>query len=72
MLRGLRGLPLLDGHRGRPKADLAAAAEAAAALSRAVLALGDEVSELEVNPLLVRPARQGAVAADALVVLPSG
>jgi acyl-CoA synthetase (NDP forming) len=72
MLRGLRGFPLLDGHRGRPKADLAAAAEAAAALSRAVLALGDEVSELEVNPLLVRPARQGAVAADALVVLPSG
>ena len=41
-------------------------------LSRAVLALGDEVSEVEVNPLLVRPAGQGALAADALVVLRTG
>jgi acyl-CoA synthetase (NDP forming) len=69
MLRRLKGYPLLDGYRGRPHADLAAAAEAAAALSRAVLALGAAATEVEVNPLLVRPAGRGAVAADALVVL---
>jgi acetate---CoA ligase (ADP-forming) len=71
LLRGLKGFPLLDGHRGRPKADVAAAAEAAAALSRAALALGDAATEIEVNPLLVRPAGQGAFAADALVMLRS-
>jgi acyl-CoA synthetase (NDP forming) len=68
MLRRLRGFPLLDGYRGRPCADAAAAAEAAAALSRAALALGEAAVEVEVNPLLVRPAGMGAVAADALVV----
>ena len=69
MLRRLKGFALLDGYRGRPRADVAATAEAAAALSRAVLALGDAATEVEVNPLLVRPAGQGALAADALVVL---
>ena len=69
MLRRLKGFALLDGYRGRPRADVAAAAEAAAALSRAVLALDDAATEVEVNPLLVRAAGQGALAADALVVL---
>lgn len=69
MLRRLKGFALLDGYRGRPRADVAAAAEAAAALSRAVLSLGTAAREVEVNPLLVRPAGKGAVAADALVIL---
>ena len=55
LLRSLRCAPLLLGARGRPPLDLAAAAKALAALSR-FAAERPEVSEVEVNPLLVRPA----------------
>jgi len=62
----LRGAPLLCGARGRPPLDVAAAARAAAALSR-FAAAHPEVAAAEVNPLLVFP--QGAVGLDARLVL---
>lgn len=65
MLQRLRGWPLLDGVRGRPRMDVDAAAGALAALTR-VTAEHPELAELEVNPLLVLP--QGAVALDARAV----
>jgi len=65
LLRGLRGAALLTGVRGRPPLALGAAAEAAAALSR-VAAAHPELSELEVNPLLVTP--DAALALDARAV----
>ena len=69
MLRGLKGFKLLDGYRGAPKADVAGAAEAIAALGDAVLAGGPRLREVEVNPLLVMPEGKGAIAVDALVLL---
>ena len=69
MLRSLKGFKLLDGYRGAPKADVGAAAKAIAALGEAVLAGGDALREVEVNPLLVLPEGRGAVAVDALVLL---
>lgn len=69
MLRGLKGFALLDGYRGAPKADVRAAAEAIVALGKAVLAGGDRLREVEINPLLVFPEGRGAVAVDALVLL---
>ncbi|KMS52037.1 hypothetical protein V474_03010 [Novosphingobium barchaimii LL02] len=69
MLRSLKGFRLLDGYRGAPKADVPAAARAIAALGQAVLAGGDMLREVEVNPLLVLPEGRGAVAVDALVLL---
>lgn len=65
LLRSLRGSALLDGVRGRPPLDVAAAAEAIAAISR-VAAEHPDLAELEVNPLLVLP--DGALALDARVV----
>ncbi len=62
MLRSLRIAGLLLGARGRPAVDLSGAAAALSALSR-VAAAHPELSELEVNPLLVTPA--GAIALDA-------
>ena len=62
--RGLRLWPLLDGYRGRAKADMAAVAAMAARLG--ALMLADEgLEEIEINPVMVR--EQGAVAVDALV-----
>jgi acyl-CoA synthetase (NDP forming) len=69
MLRSLKGFKLLDGYRGAAKADVAAAAQAIAALGTAVLAGGDRLREVEINPLLVMPEGKGAVAVDALVLL---
>jgi acyl-CoA synthetase (NDP forming) len=68
MLRELKGFALLNGYRGAPKADVSAAARAIAALCGAVLAGGDRLREIEVNPLLVMPEGKGAVAIDALVL----
>jgi hypothetical protein len=65
LLRSLRTAPLLLGARGRPPLDLGAAAQALAALSRAAAA-HPELTEIEVNPLLVLP--RGAVALDARFV----
>jgi acyl-CoA synthetase (NDP forming) len=65
LLESLRGYPLLAGWRGRPSADVHAAAEAVAAVSR-LLAEHPELTECEVNPLRISP--DGAVAVDALVL----
>jgi acetate---CoA ligase (ADP-forming) len=69
MLRRLKTFALLDGFRGEPRADLAAASEAIARLSAAVLAYGDRLKECEINPLMVRPVGMGVIAADALIIL---
>ncbi|MFD1112007.1 acetate--CoA ligase family protein [Pseudoroseomonas ludipueritiae] len=68
MLRSLKAFPVLDGARGRPRADLPAAARAIAALSRFAAAHAGEVAEIDINPLLLLPEGQGAVALDALLV----
>ncbi len=66
MIRSLRGAPLLSGARNRPPLALEEAAEFAARLS-ALAASHPEITEVEVNPLLVLPDR--VVALDARVVL---
>ncbi|MFE3286788.1 acetate--CoA ligase family protein, partial [Streptomyces sp. NPDC059233] len=66
LLRGLRTGALLDGVRGRPAVDVAAAAAVIERITE-VAAAHPEVAELEVNPLLVRP--YGALALDARAVL---
>ncbi len=62
--RGLRLWPLLDGYRGRPRADMAAVAAMAVRLG-GVMQADPDLEEIEINPVMVRP--QGAVAVDALV-----
>ncbi len=69
LVRSLKGFPLLDGARGRPKADVPALAAALAALSRFAAAAGPRLHAIDVNPMLVLPAGQGAFAADAVVEL---
>ncbi|MDQ2067340.1 acetate--CoA ligase family protein [Xinfangfangia sp. CPCC 101601] len=60
----LRLWPLLDGYRGRAKADMAEVARIATRLGAAMLA-DDTLEEIEINPILVKA--QGAVAVDALI-----
>ncbi|KJY32611.1 MULTISPECIES: acetate--CoA ligase family protein [Streptomyces] len=68
MLRELRGAALLDGVRGAPPADVDALVEVVLRVQRMALELGDDLSELDINPLMVLPRGQGAVALDALAI----
>lgn len=68
MLRELKAFALLDGARGRKPADIHAAARAVADLSRFAVRHADAVTEIDINPLLVRDAGEGAVALDALII----
>jgi succinyl-CoA synthetase beta subunit len=67
MLRELRGFALLDGWRGAPRADIAAAAQAVSALSALAAANAGTVETIEINPLRVLGAGQGAIALDAVI-----
>jgi acetate---CoA ligase (ADP-forming) len=71
LARELKSWPLLDGYRGRPKADVEALANAVVAFSAMVASLGDRLVEAEINPIFVLPHGQGARAADGVVVLRS-
>lgn len=52
-LSGLRGAKLLSGQRGIPAADLDAVASAIARAGDAILSLGPELAEADINPLWV-------------------
>lgn len=69
MVHELKTWPLLDGFRGRPKADLDALVNAIVAFSQMTAQLGDRLVEAEINPLFVLPAGQGVRAADGIAVL---
>jgi acyl-CoA synthetase (NDP forming) len=69
MAQELRTWPLLDGFRGRPKADTDALVTAIVAFSQMAAQLGERLVEAEINPVFVLPAGQGVRAADGVVVL---
>ncbi|HEY1198492.1 MAG TPA: acetate--CoA ligase family protein [Thermoplasmata archaeon] len=68
MVQSVRAFPLLKGVRGEPPSDIEALTEVIERVSQLAMELTDIV-ELDINPLIVRPVRQGAVAVDARVVL---
>ncbi|AZS80508.1 CoA-binding protein [Achromobacter spanius] len=68
MLRELKAFALLDGYRGKPRADLAAACRSIVAVGNAMLAAPATVAEIEVNPLLIKEAGQGVAVLDALIL----
>jgi len=69
MAQALKTWPLLDGYRGRTKADVEALVEAVVAFSEMAAALGDRLLEAEINPLFVLESGQGVKAADGIAVL---
>ncbi|MEN0074527.1 MAG: acetate--CoA ligase family protein [Paracraurococcus sp.] len=65
LLRRLALWPVLEGVRGRPPLDVAAAVEALVRLSWLAADLGPRLVELDLNPLLLRAEGQGCIAVDA-------
>lgn len=68
LLRSLKAFALLDGFRGRPRADVDAVAQAMVAVGHAFLAGQPTLDQIEINPLLVRQAGSGVVMLDALLL----
>jgi acyl-CoA synthetase (NDP forming) len=71
MLRRLRCWKLLEGFRGAPALDVGAVVDTLVRLGRLAADMQGRLGELDINPLFVRAAGGGVVAADArAVVLP--
>jgi acetyltransferase len=68
MLSEVKGARLLQGFRGSPPADTDALADVLVQVSHLAVHLEGELTELDINPLLVLPAGQGVKAVDALVI----
>jgi len=68
MLDELKAAPLLHGFRGAPKADVAAMPKLISEVSVLAARLRDQVSEMELNPVLAHAEGQGVTIVDALVV----
>ena len=60
---------MLNGMRGRPAGDVTALVDLVVRLSAFFAEHADRIHEIEVNPVIVRPAGRGVVAADALMTL---
>jgi len=68
MLADLKAAPLLYGFRGASKADVAALAELISQISLLAAQYSQQISEIEINPVLVHPEGEGVTIVDALVV----
>ncbi|MCW3153713.1 acetate--CoA ligase family protein [Achromobacter spanius] len=68
MVGELKTARLLQGFRGKPPCDVEALAEAIVRLSRFALTAGDSLESVELNPFVVLPAGQGALALDAVLL----
>jgi len=68
MIREVRAFPILQGVRGEAPADLAALVQDILRLSQLVTDF-PEISEIDINPLFVKPAGEGTVALDARIRL---
>jgi acetyltransferase len=68
MIDRLKLAKLLAGYRGRPAADRAALEKTVNALAQFYLDHRARIADIEINPLMVRPDGQGAVAVDVRVI----
>ncbi len=68
MIKSIRSHRLLEGVRGEPPSDLDAIGDCLMRLSQMVTR-HSQIKELDINPLIVYPRGQGAVVADARIIL---
>lgn len=68
MIRNLKGYPLLAGYRGRPAMDVRALEDVLLQMSCLVEAITD-ISQLDLNPIIVLPEGQGCRVVDARVLV---
>lgn len=69
MIGELRALKVLQGFRGRPRADVPELARVISKLSEFALTWEEQVAEVDINPLMIFGDGKGVCAVDALIVL---
>jgi len=72
MLKEMKGYPLLEGMRGQPRRDIAALVRAMTGLSEIFASYRSFLSDLEVNPLIVRQEGKGVAAVDVRTIRKGG
>ncbi len=68
MLKELKGYPVLEGVRGQRRRDISALVRAIAGLSKIFVDHRSHLSDLEINPLMVREEGSGVAAVDVRVI----
>jgi len=68
MIAKVKGARLLQGFRRRPAADLEALEDTLVRVSYLAMHLEGNLTELDINPLIVLPSGKGVKAVDGLVV----
>lgn len=68
MVREVRCFPLLDGARGRPPADLQALEALLVQISDFVMQNADRIEEMDLNPVWIGAAGEGALPLDAVII----
>jgi len=66
MIHEIKGFPILDGYRGKPKADLNAIVETLLNISDLVIK-HEEINEMDLNPVFIYD--KGLVCVDARIIL---
>ncbi len=66
MIHEIKGFPILDGYRGKPKADIKAIIEVLLKISDFVIK-HEEINEMDLNPVFIY--EQGLVCVDARIIL---
>lgn len=68
MISKLKGYPLLDGYRGRERADVRAYVHMIQKVE-AMMGKEESILELDLNPVILKPQGEGCVAVDARIVI---
>ena len=68
MLKELKGYEILEGVRGQPPRDTAALVRAMLGLSEIFASYRDHLSDLEFNPIMLRPEGKGLAAVDVRMI----
>ncbi len=66
MIREIKGFPILDGYRGKPKADINAIVDTLMKISDLVIKY-EEINELDLNPVFIY--EKGLICVDARIIL---
>ena len=66
-LQGLRIAPIINGVRGEPALDIDAVAKVAIGVGRLICAAKGRIASIDLNPVMVGAAGEGAVVVDALI-----
>jgi len=68
MIREIKSYEILKGARGKPKADPEAITDILLKVSALSMDLGDSISEIDLNPVIILPEGRGAKVVDAVIV----